>query len=449
MKKASKVYDLKGFNLLRASVITGGIIFSCSFAYAGSTMNVTNGYDSGQGSLREALNSGASTIVIDASVTNIVTYSSLQYNGVSDLKIVGSGQTVDGSGHDENLLEITKGANLTVKNLSLSGSGDYSVFNQGGGKGIYVSVPKDRTGNVSLKLTDVSVSGVGRHGVHVSDCDLAVCGSGGGGAGDGSVASVSVTLKNVNVSNCGYGGFDSDGVRVDDRGEGDIFFRAVNSNFIDIGADGVELDEGDEGDVLVSVSNSTFMSNGGYCAPIDISGFPESETVLEEGPGHEPTADDSCVEWDETEYVLDLDDGFDIDEAASGSLSGSIVNIEISSNLDEGLDFDEEGADGIDIDIVNITANDNGDEGIKLSELDAGDVVANLRAVTTIGNGDDGIQIEEEDDGDMTATVISTTSYDNKSSKAGLNVSQDGDGSGTLKVRGSDISSIDSNVTEI
>jgi hypothetical protein len=422
----------KNGTAVKTAIVLSSILLGSTAALAAPAYEVINGDDSGVGSLRDALGSGATVIEIDDSVSAIAINSTLSYDEVASLKIVGSGQTVMGG--DFTLLAITEGADLTVSDLAFEGPGGYDVDNQGGGKGIFVDVPDDREGVVSLKLTNVSVSDVGYHGVHVSDCDLAVCGAGGGG-GDGSPASVDARLVNVTIDGVGYGSFDADGVRIDDRGDGDILFQAVDSVFIGVGADGVELDEGDDGDVIVEVRNSVFEFNGGYCVPVD--------------PEDPPYADDTCVEDDDGDLVLDLDDGFDIDEAGNGSLLGSIRNIWISDNLDEGLDFDEEGEDGIDVELVGIEAWRNGDEGIKLSEEDGGDVMARLRSVTAAENGDDGMQIEEEDDGNLAVTVNGTVTFDNKPGKAGLNVEESDAGEGTLKVRGSDIDSIDTNVEEI
>ena len=81
--------------------------------------------------------------------------------------------------------------------------------------------------------------------------------------------------------------------------------------------------------------------------------------------------------------------------------------------------------------LVGIEAWGNGDEGVKLSEAD------------------DGMQIEEEGDGDLAVTVNGTVTFDNKPGKAGLNFEESDAGDGTLKVRGSNIDSIDTNVDEI
>ncbi len=65
-----------------------------------------------------------------------------------------------------------------------------------------------------------------------------------GPGGDGSPASIKVKLNNVHINQVGFGRADADGLRVDDRGEGDIYFTALNSKFTNVGAVGVELDEG-------------------------------------------------------------------------------------------------------------------------------------------------------------------------------------------------------------
>ncbi len=413
------------------ALIFSSALFSSTVVTAASSYIVTSGGDSGYGTLRDALNSKASVIVIDDAVESISISSTLQYTDSNPLMILGSGQTVFGEDSEKTLLEITDGADLTISNLIFTVDADFSVDNQGGGKGIFVNVPEDREGIVNLSLSNVEVSNVGKHGIHVLDCDAVACGAGGGGNGDGSPASIFVKLVNVIVNNVGNGSFDSDGVRIDDRGEGDIVFNAVDSTFINIGADGVELDEGDAGDVIVNVRNSTFEFNGSYCYGVDIDN----------------PADQTCVEDDDGELVLDLDDGFDIDEAGEGSIRGQIKNSLFNSNLDEGLDFDEEDEGGINIDLIKINASFNGDEGIKVSEEDEGDVAAHLRVVTTTDNGDDGIQLEQAHEGDINVTVNASTSINNE--KTGLKVSQDGDGAGSLKVRGSNIDEIKSDVDEI
>ena len=403
-------------------------------ALSGPPAQVTKGNNDGAGSLRVALGSGATHIIIQPSVQTITVTETLLYLGTKPLTVIGSGQTIDGSGLTNNLapiFEVTNGANLTIRKLSFDGGGGYSRSDNlgsgvevSGGKGIFVDVPVGRTGTVEVELTHVAVFGTGNHGIHISDCTLGdECGGGGGGAGKGSPASIRVRLNNVLVDGAGFGKQDADGVRIDDRNDGDIHFSVVDSVFKNVGADGVELDEGNKGSVYLEVRNTTFEMNGKYCLDGEfIKGDPCDG-------GGDP----------------DVDDGFDVDEAGPGSIKGRLMNMQVNSNFDEGLDFDEGGDGGIDLRLISIYAQGNVDEGIQVSERNYGDLRISLRAVTLRNNGSkEDAEIEEKDSGDIEVTV--------KGSLIGeLKISEGGSGDGTVKIRGSTIvepPDLD-NVTEI
>ena len=361
-------------------------------ALAGPPAKVTNGNNDGPGSLRAALLSGATKIQIKPSVSVISVTETLEYTGTSPLSLNGSGQTIDGSDLTDNsapIFEATAGADLSIRNLSFDAgggneNGPYNRLNQGGGKGIFVDVPFSRTGVVNVDLTNVTVTGTGNHGVHISDCTLGDdCGGGSGGGGDGSPASIDGRLVGVLIEDNGNGKQDADGFRVDDRGDGDIRFFASNSAFIDNGADGIELDEGNNGSVIINVVNSTFDFNGEYCL---IGDFVSGDDCDDDG---DP----------------DVDDAFDVDEAGLGSIMGRAVNLTVINNFDEGLDFDEEDAGGVDLDAVGIYSENNEDEGIKVSEEDDGSNVVRMRKVTTDGD------LEFEEDGDGIADISINGSF--------------------------------------
>lgn len=454
--------------------VMAGLVFASSSAVATTTL-VTNGDDTGAGSLRAALESGADKIVVLGGVKTIQTESTLEYTGTEPLTIRGRGATIQPSG-DFTVLKITEGADLTVSNLSIIGIGGFSVAPEeqstGRGKGIFVDVfgaTTQRTDTVKVLLRNVDVFDVAYHGVHISDCSGGdACGGGQSGDGDGTDASVHLTLKNVTVDGVGYGVFDADGVRVDERGDGDIVAKITRSKFLNVGADGVELDESGGGNVKVSMRNAAFNFNGGYCAPID--------------PNMPDPADPLCVEDDDGELVLDLDDGIDIDEGDGGSVWVKARNVALLENLDEGFDFDEAGDGDIELDLARILGDMNSDEAIKASEEDAGDIEADLRAIrVTDTQNNDGIELEETGEGDMFAdlrAVIATGSGDGSgveivqlgggelevtvkgsvitgNSKDNLKVESfddddgDVDGTGTLKVRGSKIEDIETNVDKI
>jgi hypothetical protein len=411
-------------------------------AFSGPPAQVTNGNNEGVGSLRAALSSGATHIVIKPSVQTITVTETLLYSGTKPLTVAGSGQTIDGSGLTNNLasiFEVTNGAKLTIRKMNFDGGGGYSRsvnLNSGvevsGGKGIFVDVPVDRTGAVEVELTHVSVYGTGNHAIHISDCTLGdECGGRGGGAGNGSPASIRVRLNNVLVAGAGFGKQDADGVRVDDRNDGDIHFSVVNSVFKNIGTDGVELDEGNNGSVYLEVRNTTFEMNGGYCL--------DGEFIV----------DDPCYDDGDP----NVGDGFSVDEAGPGSVEGSLKNLHIKSNFDEGLDFDEKNDGGFDLRLTSIYAQGNKDQGVEISEKKDGNVRISMRAVTLQGNavtlqGNEGskedVEIEEKDSGDVKVMV-------NGSHIDKLKISEDGSGDGTVKVCGSTIvEPLDlDNVTEI
>lgn len=408
---------------IKQSVAFGvfALLLANSSLTASPVYHVTNNADFGPNSLRDGLSSGVSVIILDESVAEIAISDTLKYTDKLPLTIIGSGQTILGLAADKTLLEISNGADLTISNINFTVNEHFSLTNQGGGKGIFVNIPNDREGVVSLILNNVSVANVGQHGIHLSDCVVDRCGA----DSSGGLATVYVNLTAVTIDNVGYGHFDSDGIRVDERNEGDIIFNAVNSVFRHVGADGVELDEGNNGQVIVNLSNVSFEANGGYCAGISNLYAPE---------------DAACVEYDDGKLVLDLDDGIDVDEAGDGSIFGQLNQVVVSHNYDEGLDFDEEGDGSINVNLAHIEAVGNSEEGIKFSEKEDGDIEVELKSSLVLDNHDDGIQFKEEDSGNIHITVHETTSLHN--TKKDLKVSEAGEGRGELLLQASQINSI-------
>lgn len=431
---------------------------------------VNNGNDSGEGSLRAALKAaaqpGASGHVLVATDGDISVKSTLTYEGKAPLAIYGSGQSIK-TDVNTTLLEVSKGADLTLNNLNFQGPGGFSVKNRGdktgkAGKGIFVKLRGDQTGIVNVTLEGVSLSGIAYHGIHISDCDRGdACGAGSGGEGDGSPASITVRLTNVSISEVGTGKFDADGIRVDERGAGDIIFNSRNASFSRVGADGVELDEGQDGDVIASVVNNTFVENGGYCdpellkqfLPKDHKGEFEDQKFSESGvPAKvEGSPDDACFERDvelydsgfvkEYEIELDLDDGIDIDEAGNGDLRTLMVGSTIRGNLDEGLDFSEEDGGELDVSVWRSTAQGNTDDGFRAREDGPGSVKILLHDVQARENGRKGATFRQRDQGDINVVVDRTmTGKNGDGKKTGVVVEQAGTGTGTLTLRNSKIS---------
>jgi len=274
----------------------------------------------------------------------------------------------------------------------------------------------------------------------------------------------------VDIAEVGTGKFDGDGLRVNERSEGGINFFANRSSFAKVGADGVELDEDDTviegatpGDVMVHVTNSVFNNNGSYCNPdileVDLpdpaewdgDGEPDLDWITDWLNGDFESPDNSCFEVTiededgntidsiddvdnlaEYEVAIDTDDGFDIDEAGPGGLSGMLTNLDVNDNYDEGLDFDSLG-DGddnfVDLDIMAVRGGNNNDEAIKVSEEGNASVVVNMRAIEIEGD----VEVEEEDDGDLAVTINGSCIGDD------LKLSEKGSGAGTVKLRGTTV----------
>jgi len=413
-----------------------------------TTLFVVDGGDAGAGTLREAVETAnvdptVHAIVIKSSVATIELDDSVEYTGQQFLSLRGRGTTIEplaGQEGEFDLFVSSGGADLSIRDL---------VF-QGGVDGIYVPVPGDATGTVSVSLKKVTVQDNAEFGIHVAD-QL-----------NNSDASVHLNVEWSNFFGNGTGVLDRDGVRVDEGGLGSIHARVAHSHIDANGGDGLELDERGEGGVWMNVHRSTFDDNGFF-------------------------------------NEADLDDGLDIDEADGGGVWAKLVDVSLSGNHDQGLDLDEEGEGSLTMWLTHVRANENLGEGIKADEEDEGSLFAhlwhvwangseeeegialeelgeghlwasfffvhasnneaegidlaeegagNLHAffskVVTVDNDNDGIQIEEGDDGNLFAVEHRVLSTEN--SDYGMHVEQDDDGddSGTLLVINSTLEPNDS-----
>ncbi len=398
--------------------------------------------------LAAAFAAGDAPITLDADIT---VDEPLVWTGSTTLSIVGGGHTITAaSGFDvssfDALVLVADGADVDLDGLHLVGTDAFDMFTPGGFSGLRVDVPADATGTVHVAMTDSSIENVGLHGLYVEDQALA------------SAASVHLELHGVEVVDAGVGGFDEDGVRVNEGGDGDIVFHATDSTFDGAGADGVELDERGPGDVLFDVTGSTFVENGDYCSDrldgeIEIELDTEAEALAVRAAYEDPT----CVEVEEDDGVwvaaLDLDDGFDIDEAGDGSIVGTFDDGVVVDNFDEGLDFDEEDAGGIEARATDTLVDGNVDEGIKYSEEGNGSVLGVTSGITADGNEDDveyeeagngslvgsvsdseldDVKLTEEDNGSLVVRIVDVPLLDD------IEAEQTGRGQGSVRVRDSD-----------
>ncbi|MGI9490866.1 MAG: hypothetical protein ACR2QF_00410, partial [Geminicoccaceae bacterium] len=279
-------------------------------------------------------------------------------------------------------------------------------------------------------------------------------------AGDGSPASIDVRLTNVKISKVGTGKFNADGIRVDERSVGSIQFHSHDSTITEVGADGVELDEGQDGSVIATAVDTEFSDNGIYCDPkvlkpflpkYDEGKFEDGKTAQSDIPGKvEGSPDDNCFERDvelydsgyvkEFEIEIDLDDGFDVDEAGNGDLRTVLVRTQIDKNVDEGIDFDEEDAGELDVVVWDSEAKGNTDDGFRAYEEGPGDARLSMYRVKSEDNGRKGATFRQTGQGKIDVVADRTKTKDNgDGDKTGLVVDQRGPDGGSLTVRNSDI----------
>lgn len=307
------------------------------------------------------------------------------YTGSQPLTLIGNGAIVDGTYAgsfelDEDLTAVTEegtlvfntAGDLTIKNLSITNSAT---------RGLVVNIPENAEGHdMTVRLHKVSVTDSALYGVHIDDnADEFDDGTAGSDIG------VELIIRNSEFTGNGTGAIDFDGVRVDERGLGDIHAEIINTHIDGNGGDGIELDEGGDGDVDATMINVTLNGNGFY-------------------------------------NEEDLDDGFDIDEADAGDLEVTLIKVQINDNMDEGLDFDEAGEGDLNMMLRRVDASNNKDEAIKADEEDAGDLEATLKKVVVNNSGDDGIQLTELGDGEIDAKFNKVISVDN--AKYGIKAEQ-------------------------
>ncbi|MFK8047429.1 MAG: hypothetical protein AB8B81_03230, partial [Halioglobus sp.] len=290
------------------------------------------------------------------------------FTGSQALSILGNGSIVDGAlaGEfvlDDDLTATTEDGSLVFNTSEALTIRNLSVINSAT-RGIVVNIPSDSVGSdVAVTLDGVRIRNSALFGLHIDDnSDEFDDGQ------SGSEVGIYLQVLFSSFTENGTGAIDFDGVRVDERGEGDITAFFFNTRISANGGDGMELDEAGNGDVAASLLNVTLRNNGNF--------NPE-----------------------------DLDDGFDIDEAGEGDVLLTLNNVKLNGNHDEGLDVDEAGEGNVDVRLRKVTAVGNADEAIKIDEEDEGDINANLRKVTVRRSGDDGIQFTELGEGKIDAKL--------------------------------------------
>ena len=307
------------------------------------------------------------------------------YNGEQALTLLGNGAIIDGSDAGSFVLDEDQTATTEDGTLIFNTAGDVTLrrltIKNSATRGVVVNIPDDATGSdIAVTLKHIDIVNSALYGLHIDDnADDFDDGN------QGSAIGIDLTISHSMFINNGTGAIDFDGIRVDEREDGDINAWIVNTQIDANGGDGIELDEAGDGDVDATMINTSISDNGFF-------------------------------------NEADLDDGFDIDEAGDGDIEVTLMKIDVSNNKDEGLDFDEEGEGDVELKLRHITARNNNDEAIKVDEEDDGDIKAKMSHIYVKDSGDDGIQFTELGEGKIATSLKRVYAKDN--AKYGIKIEQ-------------------------
>jgi Right handed beta helix region len=351
-------------------------------SHLSGTVRVTRSADDGPGSFRQAIEKANDDpsirrIQLDAGLGSIRLATPLTYSGSQALVINGEGVRLVGNAlaADGSALVAEGGGDLTIRGLTVTGAP---------GNGITIKVPETATGVFTVRLHELVIRQNGLHGVLIND-QAEYFDDPFSESEEGSAASVVVDVSDSRFERNGFAMIDSDGIRINEGGEGTLEATIRGSRFVDNGADGVELDERAAGDATFAVRHSSLVGNGSFTSE-------------------------------------DFDDGIDVDEGGDGDLIGRFHDVAVNRNFEQGVDLNENGPGSLRAFMVDVRAAQNFEEGIEFEEDDdvegGGDIEADLQRVTTRRNGsaggDAGLKLREKGDGNLTARLAHAVSLNNR-----------------------------------
>jgi hypothetical protein len=351
---------------------------TAALSHLGGGVRVTTRADDGPGSFRQAvLNANADpsigVIRFDRGLDPIRLVQPVTYSGGQALVIRGEGARLDGSrlAAGESALVAEGGGDLTIAELTVT---------HAPGNGITIKVPDLATGVFEVRLHEVTIRENGLHGILINDqadpLSLSEAGS---------AASLLVDVSDSRFERNGFAVIDSDGLRVNEGGEGSLEADIRGTRFADNGADGLELDERAVGDARFALRHTTLIGNGSFTSE-------------------------------------DFDDGIDVDEGGDGDLLGRFNHVLANKNFEQGVDLNENGVGDLRVSMADVSAAENSEEGIEFEEDDdvagGGDIDAELVRVTARRNGgaggDAGLKLREKGDGNLVARLVDAVSLDNR-----------------------------------
>ncbi len=340
-----------------------------------------------------SLNFAIDAANVDSSIKKIVFAKNAQislnspviYTGSQNLTLHGNRATIDGENAGSFTLDNELLASTDDGSLVFNTTGDITIEKlnivNSATRGLVINIPEDAQGDdIQVTLDKVNIRDSALYGLHIDDnADEFDDGN------IGSAIGIELYISHSSFIRNGIGAIDFDGIRVDERGQGDIHAIIINTHIDGNGGDGLELDEAGSGNVDATMKHVTLNDNGFYNAK-------------------------------------DLDDGFDIDEAGEGDIEVSLFKVQANRNKDEGLDFDEADAGNVKVKLHRVLVMNTLDEGIKIDEQGAGNIDVKFSNVMVMDGGDDGIQITEQGKGRIEAELKKVSATHND--KYGVKIEQ-------------------------
>jgi hypothetical protein len=396
---------------------------------------VSSSADAGPGSFRQAVLDASAdpaigVIRFEGGLEPIRLRTPVTYSGSQALVIRAAGTRLDGSrlGAGESALVADGGGNLTIVGLTVL---------RAPGNGITIKVPGAATGTFTVRLDAVVIRENGLHGILINDqaeyfTDPASTSE------DGSAAGLLVEVADSRFEKNGFALIDSDGLRLNEGGEGTLEARIRNSRFANNGADGLELDERGAGNAEFTLVGASLVGNGSLSS----EDFDDGMDVDEAGEGHLIGRMEGVI------ASRNFEQGLDFNENGPGDLRTRLVDVQAIANAEEGIELEEDddvaGGGGIDAEMVRVTARANGgnggDAGLKLREKGDGDLVARLvealaadNRMTSGEDAIDGILLQEDEGGNLSADLVRATARRNSGDGIQLEENEDGDLGGLIR----------------
>ncbi|MGH7527177.1 MAG: right-handed parallel beta-helix repeat-containing protein, partial [Gemmatimonadales bacterium] len=210
--------------------------FEPTLSHGGAGVRVTTEADAGPGSFRAAIleanaNPSIGSIRFVRGLGPIKLLQPVTYSGSQALKIHGEGAKLDGSALPAggSALVADGGGDLTIEELTVV---------RAPGNGITIKVPDLTTGVFKVRLYEVTIRESGLHGILIND-QAEYFTDPMSPSEAGSAAGLLVEVSDSRFEKNAFALIDSDGLRINEGGEGTLEAYIRETRFVDNGADGL------------------------------------------------------------------------------------------------------------------------------------------------------------------------------------------------------------------